>query len=275
MQLDFSKMHGLGNDFMVINASHQTLQLNSQMIRDWADRNQGIGFDQLLLLEASKNGSDCTLRIFNADGSEAEQCGNGIRCVALFARRFGLAKHNTVKIALGDRVVHAVVLSDQMVQVDMGQPVFEPSGIPFAHKSEAKFYSLTVVGESYKMGVVSLGNPHAVLQVEQLDDYPVAEIGAAIQADPVFPQSVNVGFMQVITRDQIQLRVFERGVGETAACGSGACAAVVIGCLWDLLDAAVCVQMREGQLQIEWQGRNSKVKMTGPAAFVDTGTVTV
>lgn len=274
-QIDFAKMQGLGNEFMVIDAMRQTVRVTPKLVRTWADREHGIGFDQLLMLEAGDEYSDCAVRIFNADGSEVGQCGNGLRCVALFAKQHGLSDKNVIRLALRERVVAAEVLDNNEVKVDMGKPIFEPREIPFRRDQKALSYTLNMGEQRLKVGAVSLGNPHAVIQVESAEDCPVAEIGAAIQADGIFPEGVNVGCMQVVADDEIKLRVFERGVGETAACGSGACAAVVIGRLWSLLGAVVRVQMRQGVMTVEWQGEREPVSLTGPAEFITQGTVTL
>lgn len=274
MRLSFTKMHGLGNDFMVIDGVTQTVDLTPENIAKWADRNFGIGFDQLLLVEPpSRPDRDFRYRIFNSDGSEVENCGNGARCFARFVQDKQLINRNVIHVetAGGDLELH--VQDDGQVTVDMGRPRLNPEKIPFVANERAAQYELTVGNETHQISAVSMGNPHAVLLVNNVDDAPVKELGAQIEQHERFPQHVNVGFMQVISPSQIRLRVFERGVGETLACGTGACAAVVAGKLNGWLEDKVAVTLPGGTLTIEWSG-DGNVMMTGPTTQVFEGVLT-
>jgi len=274
MVLNFSKMHGLGNDFVVIDAMHQSVDLTAQQVRQLADRRHGIGCDQLLLVEASDQpDSQFRYRIFNANGSEVEQCGNGARCFARFVRAKGLTDAARIPVHTGAGRIELIIEDDDRVTVDMGAPRLEPADIPFQATVRAPHYALSVDGETYDIGAVSMGNPHAVLEVPHADSAPVARLGPAIESHPRFPNHVNVGFMEVVDRNRIRLRVFERGAGETLACGSGACAAVVAGRVQDLLDETVTVELRGGDLVVSWAGETQPVLMTGPATFVFEGTI--
>lgn len=274
MVLNFSKMHGLGNDFVVIDAMHQSVDLTAQQVRQLADRRHGIGCDQLLLVEASDQpDSQFRYRIFNANGSEVEQCGNGARCFARFVRAKGLTDAARIPVHTGAGRIELIIEDDDRVTVDMGAPRLEPADIPFQATVRAPHYALSVDGETYDIGAVSMGNPHAVLEVPHADSAPVARLGPAIESHPRFPNHVNVGFMEVVDRNRIRLRVFERGAGETLACGSGACAAVVAGRVQDLLDETVTVELRGGDLVVSWAGDAQPVLMTGPATFVFEGTI--
>lgn len=274
MELKFSKMHGLGNDFVVIDAISQSIDLTPAQIRYLADRHQGIGCDQLLLVEASGlDDSEFGYRIFNADGGEVEQCGNGARCFARFVRARGLTDAERIRVHTRTGPIELMVHDDQQVTVDMGAPRLEPRDIPFAASMRAPLYTLPAGGETYTISAVSMGNPHAILQVPNVDSAPVATLGPAIESHPDFPNRVNVGFMEIVARDRIRLRVFERGAGETLACGSGACAAVVAGRIQGLLDETVTVQLRGGDLVVSWSGDKQPVFLTGPATFVFEGTV--
>lgn len=272
MDLRFSKMHGLGNDFMVIDMISQDIALSAEKVRDWSNRHTGIGFDQLLLLQApSDPACDFRYRIHNADGSEVEHCGNGIRCIARFAYEQGLTHKKELRFQLPNGIVTTQLLDDGMVRVNMGAPVFEPVNIPFQADSQAAVYALDVEGETCEISALSMGNPHAVMVIEDALKAPVLTLGPAIERHPRFPQRVNAGFMQVMNPGYIRLRVYERGVGETEACGTGACAAVVAGITRELLDNQVEVELIGGMLQLEWQGGNSPVMMTGPTATVYEG----
>lgn len=276
MTIHFSKMHGLGNDFMVIDAINQAVNLNSEQIRRWADRRFGIGFDQLLIVEPPKTTDTLfTYRIFNADGGEVEQCGNGARCFARYVRDKGLTDANDIPVgtASGRIVLH--VSDSGEVTVDMGQPIFTPSRIPFIADNEATAYPLTLDdGSQWLIDALSMGNPHAVMEVEDIDTAPVGQIGPMIEHHRRFPNRVNVGFMQIIDRQHIRLRVFERGSGETLACGTGACAAVVSGIRRDRLDSPCQVDVRGGTLFVSWAGRpGDTVFMTGPAQNVYEGQI--
>ncbi len=274
MKIDFSKMHGLGNDFMVIDAIRQTIDLTPGQIRFLADRHTGVGFDQCLLVETSTNPDAAfRYRIFNADGGEVQQCGNGARCFARFVieKQLTQSRHIPVETAAG--LIWLKVEDDGQVTVDMGEPDFSPKSLPFLVESQQQSYTLTVDGQQYRFAAVSMGNPHVVLQVDNLPDLDVATIGKAIGGDRHFPEGVNVGFMQVQNRQAIALRVFERGAGETQACGTGACAAVAAGIRQGILDARVRVHLRGGELVIDWKGDGQPLHMTGPATNVFEGSI--
>ncbi|MEW5838374.1 MAG: diaminopimelate epimerase [Pseudomonadota bacterium] len=272
MHLPFVKMHGLGNDFVVLDGVRQTIRLNEEQIRFLADRHFGIGCDQVLLVEPTQTpGALFRYRIFNADGSEVEQCGNGARCFARFVRDEGLTACDTIPVETASGMIVLHVESDGQVTVDMGAPRLEPGQIPFLAPARSLHYPLEVEGKSYTLTAVSMGNPHAVLLVDNIYAAPVENLGALIEAHPRFPRRTNVGFMQIIDRTHIRLRVFERGAGETLACGTGACAAVVAGRLQGRLDPEVLVTLPGGQLRIAWQGEGQHVMMTGPAIRVFSG----
>ena len=274
MKFRFSKMHGLGNDFVVIDGVRQAIALTPAQIRFLADRHFGVGCDQLLLVERpSHPGVDFHYRIFNADGGEVEQCGNGARCFVRFVHEQGLTETREIRVETLGGVISPRLEADGTVTVDMGVPVLEPERIPFASTSAEVVQPLEVDGGSIEITAVSMGNPHAVQVVADVDAAPVAAQGASIEAHPRFPQRVNAGFMQIIGRRHIRLRVFERGVGETLACGTGACAAVVAGILRGLLDSPVRVETCGGELSIAWQGTGTPVSMTGPAVTVFTGEI--
>jgi diaminopimelate epimerase len=281
MNLSFTKMHGLGNDFVVINAISQTVDLTPDQIRFIADRHRGVGCDQLLLVEPPESDEvDFNYRIFNADGGEVGQCGNGARCFAKYVVNNGLADKNELSIETTSGTTQLTLEADGQVTVDMGAPRFNPADIPIDAEVAAERYPLSVDGQQIKIGAVSMGNPHAVidvasLEVANINDAPVAELGPKIESHPHFPERVNVGFMQVVARDQIQLRVFERGAGETLACGTGACAAVAVARTWGMVDDDVSVDLPGGRLLIRWQGGASPVLMTGPAETVYEGTISV
>ena len=272
MKLSFIKMHGLGNDFVVIDGINQTVALNSEQIRLLADRRFGVGCDQVLLVEAAEPAEvDFRYRIFNPDGGEVEQCGNGARCLARFVRDQGLTDHDDLCIeTLGGRLqLH--IQPDGRVAVDMGRPRLEPAEVPFFATERAPRYLIAADGVDLEIGVVSMGNPHAVLRVDDIDQAPVAHLGPLLERHGRFPQRANVGFMQIVAPDYIRLRVFERGAGETLACGSGACAAVVAGRLWGRLWPNVRVELPGGELSIHWAGEGESVIMTGPATTVFEG----
>ena len=273
--LAFTKMHGLGNDFMVIDGVTQEAVLTTHQVQQWADRNFGVGFDQLLLVEPPKSiDVDFSYRIFNADGSEVEHCGNGARCFARFVRDRQLTHKDVIRVSVAKGQLELRLHSDGQVTVDMGIPSVEPADIPFITEKKQDIYQLELDGSDQvlAMGLVSMGNPHAVIQVKDIDAAPVRSIGPLVQAHDAFPEQCNVGFMQVVSRQEIRLRVFERGVGETLACGTGACAAVVSGRLQGLLDANVRVELLGGALQIHWPGEGP-VEMTGPATTVFEGQI--
>ncbi|HWK53224.1 MAG TPA: diaminopimelate epimerase [Hyphomicrobiales bacterium] len=272
MTLRFTKMHGLGNDFMVVELLTQEANLDSAEVRAWADRKTGIGFDQLLLIEATDApGCDFSYRIYNADGSEVEHCGNGARCVPRFLFDQGLTDKRELTFAMARGRIHTRLEADGQVTVDMGPPELRPDRIPFEAPAQAVTYPLEVAGQLYEICAISMGNPHAVQLVDSVELAPVGELGPLIEQHPRFPARVNAGFMQVQSPDTIRLRVFERGAGETLACGTGACAAVVAGRLRGLLAPSVTVHTHGGPLRIEWQGEGHPVWMTGPATTVYEG----
>lgn len=276
MQLRFSKMQGLGNDFVVVDGVRQQVNLSTDQLQQLGDRRFGIGFDQLLLVEPPHDpNNDFRYRIFNNDGSEVEQCGNGARCFARFVFEQGLTDKKQIRVETARGVIVPELLDGGLVRVDMGKPRFEPADIPFIAEQDAVEHLLALDQINIAVGVVSMGNPHAVLCVNEVDSAPVAEWGPHIEHHPRFPQRVNAGFMQVVDRSHIRLRVFERGAGETLACGTGACAAVVSGIRRGLLDACVEVTTRGGVLRIEWAGNGHSVWMTGPAVTVFQGEVTL
>ena len=272
MMIDFTKMQGQGNDFVVIDAINQSFDLDAAQLRFIADRHFGVGCDQILLVEPARQPqADFTYRIFNADGSEVEQCGNGARCFARFVRDKGLTTKSEISVETASGIIYLRLQDDGQVTVNMGAPVFVPARIPFLAEAETGLYTLEVAGEKQDVSVLSMGNPHAVLRVNNVDSAPVVELGRQIESHPRFPQRVNVGFMQILDRQHIRLRVFERGSGETLACGSGACAAVVAGRQQGWLDAKVEVSLAGGELQIDWPGGDEPVMMTGPAVSVYEG----
>jgi len=274
MLIEFTKMHGLGNDFVVIDAIRQKIYLTPEQVRFIADRHFGVGCDQVLLVEESSNSdADFRYRIFNADGSEVAQCGNGARCFARFVRDKKLSDQDQVLV---DTDAGQLLLSfevDGLITVNMGIPEHNPVLIPLKSGQEEKFYSAEINGVEKVFGAVSLGNPHAVLQVKDVQMAAVEEVGEALESHPVFPERANIGFMQIIDRNKLKLRVYERGAGETLACGSGACAAVVIGIEQQLLAHDVLVELPGGELKIQWQGRGYPVLMTGPAVSVYEGII--
>ena len=274
MTIKFTKMHGLGNDFVVIDAVRQSISLSADQIRHLADRRFGIGCDQLLLVEpAQQAGVDFRYRIFNADGSEVQQCGNGARCFARFVREQGLSDKDSIVVETASGVITLYHESGDRVRVNMGVPNFAPRSLPFLAETEQSEYPLEVAGETLSVGAVSMGNPHLVLRVENTDLAPVGELGPQLESHPMFPQRVNVGFMQVLDSDRIRLRVYERGAAETLACGTGACAAVAVGRRWGLLGELVTVSLPGGDLQIRWAGEGEPLWMSGPAVTVFEGTI--
>ncbi len=276
MNIHFTKMQGLGNDFVVIDAISQSLDLDTDQLRLIADRHFGVGCDQTLLVEAPQQPQvDFTYRIFNADGGEVEQCGNGARCFARFVRDRGMTTKSEISVATASGIIYLHLEEDGQVTVNMGAPVFAPARIPFVAEAEADLYTLEVADEKLDISALSMGNPHAVLRVEDVDAAPVVQLGAQIESHPRFPQRVNAGFMQVLDRQHIRLRVFERGSGETLACGTGACAAVVVGRQQGWLDDKVSVILPGGELQIYWPGGEAPVMMTGPAVSVFEGELNI
>jgi diaminopimelate epimerase len=267
-------MHGLGNDFVVLDGVRQQVSLTPAQLRFLADRNFGIGCDQILLVEKpTQPGVDFRYRIFNADGSEVEQCGNGARCFVRFVHDAGLTDKREIRVETQCGIIAPRLESDGMVTVDMGIPRFLPAEIPFLHDDDVVIYNLDVADETLEISVVSMGNPHAVQVVESVDGAPVGAHGPLIEKHERFPQRVNAGFMQILDRQAIKLRVYERGSGETLACGTGACAAVVTGIRRGLLDSPVKVTTRGGDLAIAWAGNDQPVLMTGPAVTVFSGEI--
>lgn len=266
-------MHGLGNDFVVLDGINQALDLNRQQIRLLADRNFGIGCDQILLVERATGQADFRYRIFNADGVEVEQCGNGARCFVRYVHDYGLTQKSEICIETLSGIICPKLESDGNITVNMGKPVFEPDKIPFITEKSALTYQLEIQDKQVKISVISIGNPHAVRIIEDIESAPLNTEGVLIQAHPRFPNKVNVGYMQIIDRNHIKLRVFERGAGETLACGTGACAAVVAGVNLDLLDNQVTVTTCGGELVIKWHGQDEPIWMTGPAVTVFEGEI--
>jgi diaminopimelate epimerase len=269
MRLPFTKMHGLGNDFVVLDATAAPIALTPERVRFLADRHFGVGCDQLLVVEpAQQAGVDFRYRIFNADGGEVEQCGNGARCFVRFVHDKGLTDKRAIRVETLAGLIEPRLEDDGQITVDMGVPELRPARIPFSAESEAVVQPLQVGPHEVAITAVSMGNPHAVQVVADVDTAPVATQGPAIESHPRFPARVNAGFMQVVDEHHIRLRVYERGAGETLACGTGACAAVVAGILRGLLVSPVRVDTRGGSLSIAWQGRGTPVMMTGPAVRV-------
>lgn len=276
MNLKFTKMQGLGNDFIVIDAYSNKLSLTSAQIRFLADRRFGVGCDQLLLVEKpTQPFADFRYRIFNADGGEVEQCGNGARCFARFVFDQGLTTKTKICVETAGGIIYPELVDNGLVTVNMGEPRFEPTQIPFASDEAAMTYPLVLTNRSVEISVVSMGNPHAVQIVKDLDKAPVEEDGALIESHARFPQRVNAGFMQIMSPHQIRLRVFERGAGETLACGTGACAAAVAGIRLGELQSPVQVDMQGGSLRIAWAGGDASVMMTGPAVTVFDGNISI
>ncbi|WP_029822657.1 diaminopimelate epimerase [Vibrio parahaemolyticus] len=272
MHFHFSKMHGLGNDFMVVDCITQNVFFSQDLIRRLADRHTGVGFDQLLVVEAPYDPeTDFHYRIFNADGSEVEQCGNGARCFARFVRLKGLTNKYSISVSTKKGKMILDVEDDGEVTVNMGVPEFEPNKIPFKAKQKEKTYIMRAGYKTLFCGAVSMGNPHVVTVVDDVDTADVDTLGPLLESHERFPERVNAGFMQVVSRDHIRLRVYERGAGETQACGSGACGAVAVGILQGLLDESVKVSLPGGELHISWQGPGKPLFMTGPATHVFDG----
>ena len=273
MTLRFAKMHGLGNDFMVVDLVTQNLEIRPEAVRRWSNRRTGIGFDQLLALEyPTEPDADFRFRIYNADGSSAEQCGNGARCIACFVRRENLSPKTELELQTESGRIRTALVS-QGVRVDMGIPSTHPVDVPFAAEPDRLSHALDVGGEHYEIVPVSMGNPHGVLFVDNAAAADVAAVGAALTRHARFPQGANIGFCEVVDRGFLRLRVHERGVGETPACGTGACAAVVAGRLKGKLDESVKVSLPGGKVRIAWKGPGAPVRMTGPAETVYEGSV--
>ncbi len=276
MKLRFTKMQGLGNDFVVFDGVRQHVRLSAAQLRQLADRRFGVGCDQVLVVEPPRQpGTDFLYRIYNSDGGEVEQCGNGARCFVKFVRDQGLTTRRAIRVETAGGIITPEAVDDGEVTVDMGVPRFAPAEIPFESSSDAAVQALAVDGEVLDVSVVSMGNPHAVQVVADVDAAPVTVQGPRIEHHPRFPRRVNAGYMQVVDRANIRLRVWERGAGETLACGTGACAAVVAGIRRGLLDPRVRVAMRGGALAIAWNGPGTPVAMTGPAVTVFEGVLDV
>jgi len=274
MLLNFTKMHGLGNDFVVFDAINQDVSLSPEQVRLIAHRRFGVGCDQLLLVERPRTAeAEFRYRIYNADGGEVEQCGNGARCFARFVIDKGLTRSSEIAVETNTGLIVLQLEADGQVTVNMGVPRLDPQSLPFQAEQRANLYPIDVDGQSLSIAAVSMGNPHAVLRVEDISTAPVDRLGPRLESHPRFPRRVNVGFMQVLAKDAINLRVYERGAGETLACGTGACAAVVAGRLQGWLDQQVKVSLPGGELVIRWQGGDNPVYMTGPATHVFEGQI--
>lgn len=276
MLMKFTKMHGLGNDFVVIDAVTQNVRVTASMARRLANRTLGIGCDQILVVEPPSDPNiDFNYRIFNQDGGEVEQCGNGARCLARFVKDRRLTGKSAIRVKTMNRVIELRINADHSVSVDMGVPVLAPADIPFQADQPASLYDIEIADRDYQIAAISMGNPHAVLQVDDVQTAPVNELGPQLECHERFPHRVNAGFMQILNRQQINLRVFERGAGETQACGSGACAAAVAAMQQGLVDSSVTVHLTGGDLTIEWQGEGQPLIMTGPAATVFDGRIRI
>ncbi len=276
MKLNFTKMQGAGNDFVVIDSFTTPVNLSTTQIKHIANRYFGVGCDQLLMVEKTDTPNvDFRYRIFNADGGEVEQCGNGARCFVRFVVEKNLIKKREISVETASGIIVLKLQDNNDVTVNMGPPNFDPSALPFKADKKQLQYPLPLTDTTIQIAAVSMGNPHAVILVDNVDTANVSNLGPQIEAHEQFPQHVNAGFMQIVNPHEINLRVFERGSGETLACGSGACAAVVSGIQLDLLQSPVLVNTRGGQLKIEWMGETSSVMMTGPAEIVFEGTINI
>ena len=276
MRIDFTKMHGVGNDFVVFDAPADESLLQPERLRTLADRRTGIGFDQALVLQKPRRPDTAVFyRIFNADGDEVEQCGNGARCIAALLQRRGLIPNGAITLDSPAGIIRARIGPATLVSVDMGVPNFDPASLPFEAPREADSYSLEVAGHTLEIGAVSIGNPHAVLTVPAVESAPVATLGPAIEHHARFPKRVNAGFLEIVTRAEVRLRVYERGAGETRSCGTGACAAVAVGRRRGLLGGEVRVLVRGGELRVNWTGPGEHIWLTGPAEVSFEGHVEV
>jgi diaminopimelate epimerase len=272
MQLNFTKMHGLGNDFIVIDNLHDQVLLNPEIVRFIADRRMGIGCDQVLVLQTSSSDTvDVMFRFYNADGSEAEQCGNGARCLGKYLVDNEIIDGNVISAETKKGIITIHIDDVDAIRVNMGRPEFEPAKIPFLYNQRMPNYDIELNNEVVRVFCLSMGNPHAVLIVDDIESARVNELGQQLQINPKFPDSVNVGFLQILDRNHVRLRVYERGVGETLACGTGSCAAAVAGILDGKLDHEVVIELKKGNLVINWKGEGSDVWMTGPATTVYHG----
>ena len=278
MNIRFTKMHGLGNDFMLVDSREREFELPPERIAELADRRRGVGFDQLLVLEASRDpAAEFHYRIFNPDGGEVEHCGNGARCLARYIADKGLNRRNPIAVTTVNRTLDLRLLDNGDIAVDMGSPDFAPASLPFTSGRRQREYRRALKPDGPEIGfaALSMGNPHAVILVEDLAKTAVKTIGRALGKHPDFPAGVNVGFMRVDNRHRVGLRVYERGPGETPACGSGACAAAVCGIEAGLLQTPVTVGLTGGELQIDWRGGTAPVLMSGPAQAVYEGTLSI
>nr|WP_196140134.1 diaminopimelate epimerase [Aliikangiella sp. G2MR2-5] len=274
--LSFAKMHGLGNDFMVVDGVSQQIYFTEGQIRKLSDRNRGIGFDQLLLIETPMQPDvDFHYRIFNADGTEVEQCGNGARCLGRFVRQMGLTWKHKIRISTIKGIMNLQLMRNGLVSVDMGVPELEPAKIPMQQPERQLSYQVDVEGQVLEFGAVSMGNPHCVIRVDDVASTDVDKIGGYLTEHELFPQGANIGFMQVVADDEIRLRVYERGVGETQACGTGACASAVVGRMLHQMQQKVRVYLPGGHLHIDWPGEGKPLKMMGPAEFVYQGIIEI
>jgi diaminopimelate epimerase len=276
MRVEFTKMHGVGNDFVVFDAPIPASLLDPARLRALADRRTGIGFDQALVLDAPRRAESAAhYRVFNADGAEVEQCGNGARCIAALLDRRGRARDGELTLESAAGVIRARLAADGAVSVDLGVPDFNPRSLPFDAPAEADSYALEVGGQRLEIMVVSLGNPHAVVTVASVDSVPVATLGPLIEHHPRFPRRVNTGFLEIVSRAEVRLRVYERGAGETLSCGTGACAAVAVAARRGWLDGRVRVSVRGGELRVNWGGVGEHIWLTGPAQVSFQGQVEV
>jgi len=276
MRVEFTKMHGVGNDFVVFDAPVPDSLLDPARLRALADRRTGIGFDQALLLDTPRRAANAAhYRVFNADGAEVEQCGNGARCIAALLERRGRAREGALTLESAAGVIHARLATDGEVSVDLGVPDFNPRSLPFDAPSEADSYPLEVGGQRLEIMVASLGNPHAVVAVASVDSVPVATLGPLIERHTRFPRGVNAGFLEIVSREEVRLRVYERGAGETRSCGTGACAAVAVAARRGWLAARVRVSVRGGELQVNWAGVGEHIWLSGPAQISFQGHVEV
>ena len=274
MRLQFTKMQGLGNDFIMIDGINQKLDLSQDQARRIADRKHGIGCDQILMVEApQQSGIDFNYRILNADGGEVEQCGNGARCFAIFVKDKGLTDKDTIRVQTKGSLMTLSLEPDNRVTVNIGVPSFEPADIPLIASEQQDTYDIVLNGSIVKVAALALGNPHAVQIVDDVDTAQVAEQGPLLESHPRFPNRVNAGFMQIVDRDHARVRVYERGVGETLACGSGACAAMVAGNIWGLLNDEVEILLRGGSLIVRGAGLGQPVYLTGAANKVFDGEI--
>ncbi|MFT5117501.1 MAG: diaminopimelate epimerase [Kiritimatiellia bacterium] len=276
MRLRFTKMQGIGNDFVVLDGINQAIDLSPERVRNISDRRFGIGCDQILVVDVPQNPeNDFRYRIYNYDGSEVENCGNGARCFAKFVRDKKLTGKNHIRVETLGGILTLHVCEKGDITVDMGVPILEPAKIPFQADAQANTYTLALPAQTLEISAISMGNPHAVTIVDDVEATAVEILGPLVEAHQCFPQHVNAGFMAIRSRSAIDLRVYERGVGETLACGTGACAAVVAGRLRKLVDSSVTAHLRGGDLRIEWQGEGHSVMMTGPAKTVFQGHIKI